>query len=62
MSALLKQLGNYIIAHFKAEEAYMAKSGYPQLETHQVIHPLPTARAAGFFALSCGAARHVKQP
>lgn len=38
MSALLKQLGNYTIQHFKAEEAYMARIGYPQLETHKVIH------------------------
>jgi hemerythrin-like metal-binding protein len=36
--ALLKQLGNYTIQHFREEEAYMERIGYPQLETHKVIH------------------------
>lgn len=38
ISELLRRLGNYTIQHFKAEEAYMEGIGYPQLETHKVIH------------------------
>lgn len=38
LSRLLDTLREYIGQHFKDEEAYMAMTGYPRLDVHQVIH------------------------
>jgi hemerythrin len=38
LSNLLDTLREYTGRHFKDEEAYMAATGYPRLDVHQVIH------------------------
>lgn len=38
LSNLLDTLRDYTAQHFEEEEAYMAASGYPRLDVHQVIH------------------------
>jgi hemerythrin len=38
LSNLLDTLRAYTARHFKEEEAYMAATGYPKLDVHQVIH------------------------
>jgi hemerythrin len=38
LSGLLHQLSDYTVQHFQAEEAYMAATSYPKLDTHQLIH------------------------
>jgi hemerythrin-like metal-binding protein len=38
LSALLQRLADCTLQHFEAEEAYMARTGYPKLDTHCIIH------------------------
>jgi hemerythrin len=38
LSRQLDTLREYTVRHFKEEEAYMAATGYPKLDVHQVIH------------------------
>jgi len=38
MEALLSTLSDLTARHFKEEEAYMAATGYPKLDVHQIIH------------------------
>lgn len=38
LTNLLELLTDYTVRHFKDEEAYMAATGYPKLDVHQVIH------------------------
>jgi hemerythrin len=38
LAELLEQLVEATLRHFEAEEAYMAGTGYPKLDTHQIIH------------------------
>lgn len=38
LSSQLDTLREYTVRHFKEEEAYMAATGYPKLDVHQVIH------------------------
>jgi hemerythrin len=38
LSALLRRLADRTAQHFEAEEAYMARTGYPKLDTHCIIH------------------------
>ena len=38
LANLLARLGTVTKAHFKSEEGYMAKIGYPQLEQHKLVH------------------------
>ena len=35
---LLSDMSDYAQEHFKSEERYMARIGYPQLEKHQELH------------------------
>jgi len=34
----IQTLASTTVAHFKSEEAFMARSGFPQLATHKVVH------------------------
>jgi hemerythrin-like metal-binding protein len=34
----LQELGAYTVQHFTSEEAYMARTGFPGLATHKVVH------------------------
>lgn len=38
MMAKIARLGDITTRHFAAEEAYMAKCGFPELTTHKAIH------------------------
>jgi hemerythrin len=38
LSALLQRLDDCTRQHFEDEEAYMAKTAYPKLDTHCIIH------------------------
>jgi hemerythrin len=38
LSSALKELMNYVKTHFKNEEDYMARIGYPDLESHAKVH------------------------
>ncbi|MDE2586163.1 MAG: hemerythrin family protein [Betaproteobacteria bacterium] len=35
---LIDELERYTVAHFSAEEAFMAQAGYPELVAHKVLH------------------------
>jgi hemerythrin-like metal-binding protein len=38
LADLLQRLSDYTVLHFQAEEAYMAATSYPKLDTHRLIH------------------------
>lgn len=38
LAPLIASLAKVTTAHFKSEEGYMAKIGYPQLEQHKLVH------------------------
>lgn len=38
LGPLLKDLADYTLEHFAAEEALMRASGFPDLERHQLLH------------------------
>src|SRR5690242_13728778 len=38
--AALTALGDYLLAHFNAEESFMAASGYPERGRHKAAHDL----------------------
>ncbi|MCF8278326.1 MAG: bacteriohemerythrin [Flavobacteriales bacterium] len=38
MVQLLSEMSDYAEAHFKSEERYMEKLGYPKLQLHQELH------------------------
>lgn len=45
MGKTLDELANYVVKHFKTEEALMAKKGYPELAKHKSIHDILTNEA-----------------
>ncbi len=38
LSGLLKELDDYTVLHFQAEESYMEATSYPKRDTHKLIH------------------------
>jgi len=38
LSSVLKKMTDYIVVHFKAEEALLEKNNYPDLAKHRKIH------------------------
>ncbi len=38
VAPLVRYLGDYVVAHFSAEERYMREIGYPGLEGHRAAH------------------------
>jgi hemerythrin len=38
MSSVLKKMTDYIVVHFKTEEALLEKNNYPGLDKHRIIH------------------------
>jgi len=38
IKGMLEKLGDYVVFHFKDEEAFLKKIGYPKLEEHKKIH------------------------
>lgn len=38
LGPIVQELTNYTLTHFRDEEAFMARVGYPKLDTHKIIH------------------------
>jgi hemerythrin-like metal-binding protein len=38
LGGIVQELASYTTAHFRDEEAFMARVGYPKLDTHKIIH------------------------
>jgi len=55
---VLEQLIDYLEVHFKAEEAFMRKIGYPHVDRHRKIHEGFLRRTLEFN--KCFNARHVE--
>jgi hemerythrin len=36
----LSELGDYLVAHFSAEESFMAQAGYPERSRHKAAHDI----------------------
>lgn len=48
VGAMVDYLGEYVVAHFNAEEKVMARHGYPEMAAHKALH---AAFMADFAAL-----------